>query len=347
MISRERVQRCLEFRSPDRAPRELWVLPWVPMFQQEELDAFHERFPSDFGGPRFRYGESTRARGTPGKKGRCVDEWGCVWDVAEDGVQGEIREPILADWAELDRYEPPWELLDGADLSEANASCAESELFIRAACCPRPFERMQFLRGSENLFLDLAYGTAEMHRLREMVHEYFMRELAMWVKTDVDAINFMDDWGSQDALLISPEMWRELFKPLYEDYCDLAHEHGKYAFMHSDGYIDAIYEDLIEIGVDAVNSQLFCMDIEDIARRCKGKLTFWGEICRQQILPFGKVDEVKQAVRRVRLALDDGAGGVIAQCEWGKHNPAENIHAVFEAWEEPLAGMSGYSALRE
>jgi hypothetical protein len=77
------------------------------------------------------------------------------------------------------------------------------------------------------------------------------------------------------------------------------------------------------------------MDIEDIARRCKGKLTFWGEICRQQILPFGTVDEVREAVRRVRRALDDGTGGLIAQCEWGKHNPAENIHAVFEAWEEP------------
>ena len=106
--------------------------------------------------------------------------------------------------------------------------------------------------------------------------------------------------------------------------------------MHSDGHISAIYEDLIEIGVDAVNSQLFCMDIEDIGRRFRGRITFWGEIDRQQVLPFGSVDDVTNAVARVRRALDHGNGGVIAQCEWGKNNPAENIRAVFDAWMEPV-----------
>jgi hypothetical protein len=36
----------------------------------------------------------------------------------------------------------------------------------------------------------------------------------------------------------------------------------------------------------------------------------------------------------VRAALDDGSGGVIAQCEWGKDNPAENVRAVYQAWME-------------
>jgi hypothetical protein len=86
-----------------------------------------------------------------------------------------------------------------------------------------------------------------------------------------------------------------------------------------------------EDGVDAVNSQLFCMDIEETARRFKGRISFWGEIDRQRVLPFGTVEEVRAAVGRVRRALDDPEGGVIAQCEWGKHNPRENIRAVFEA----------------
>ena len=109
----------------------------------------------------------------------------------------------------------------------------------------------------------------------------------------------MDDWGSQKALLVSPDMWREIFKPMYKDYCDILRKKKKYAFFHSDGHIRAIYPDLIEIGVDAVNSQLFCMDIEELDREFGGRITFWGEIDRQHVLPFGSEEEVRAAVRRV------------------------------------------------
>src|SRR5690606_30881517 len=191
---------------------------------------------------------------------------------------------------------------------------AATDKFVKAGTSVRPFERMQFLRGTENLLLDLAWQPAEFRQLLEMLHEFFLRDLEMWAATDVDGISFMDDWGAQSSLLIAPDLWREVFKPLYKDYCDIIKGSGKFVFFHSDGYIADIYPDLIEIGIDAINSQLFCMDIEDLARRYKGKVTFWGEICRQNILPFGTVDDVREAVYRVRRALDDGRGGVIAQC---------------------------------
>ncbi len=136
--------------------------------------------------------------------------------------------------------------------------------------------------------------------------------------------------------MINPNTWRELFKPLYKDYCDLIHAAGKFAFFHTDGHTQAIYGDLIEVGIDAINSQLFTMDIEQIANQYKGKVTFWGEIDRQHILPFGTADDVQKAVNRVRKALDDGTGGVIAQCEWGKLDPGENIQEVFRTWSDPL-----------
>jgi hypothetical protein len=74
------------------------------------------------------------------------------------------------------------------------------------------------------------------------------------------------------------------------------------------------------------------MDIEELGRRFRGRITFWGEIDRQGVLPFGTPDDVRAAVRRVRAALDDGRGGLFAQCEWGIGVPAENVAAVFEAW---------------
>jgi len=334
MTPRERVIKTLEFDSPDRAPRDLWALAGVGMFRPAELDEVRDRFPSDFGGPECRYGEATRKRGTPAEVGTYVDEWGCEWTVAEDGVCGEVKNPPLADWSALKSFQPPWELLDGADFSKVNESCANSDLFMKTGCMARPFERMQFLRGSENLFIDLAYLPKEVYQLRDMIHEFELRDIEMWAKTDVEAVSFMDDWGTQNSLLISPELWREFYKPLYKAYCEILKKAGKYVFFHSDGHTMSIIPDLIEIGVDALNTQIFCMDIEELGRRFKGKITFWGEICRQNILPFGTVEEVREAVRRVRRALDDGTGGVIAQCEWGNNDPKENVVAVFETWME-------------
>ncbi|MBZ0294034.1 MAG: methyltransferase [Anaerolineae bacterium] len=333
MDSRERVIRTLRFDYPDRAPRHLWYLPGVQMFHSAELAALQAQYPDDIVAAPIRYGQSRRESGTPDVVGHYVDAWGCGWEVAEPGVIGEVKQPPLADWSALSTYRPPYEILDHADFNAVNPFCSESTQFVFAAI-GNPFERMQYLRGSETLYMDLAYGLDEVLKLRNMVHAFNLRHLEMVCATDVDAISFMDDWGSQKNLLISPAMWRELFKPLYADYCRLAHEAGKYVFMHSDGQISQIYPDLIEIGVDALNSQLFCMDIEELGRLYQGKITFWGEIDRQHVLAFGSVEDVKAAVRRVRSALDDGRGGVFAQCEWGIGVPRANIEAVFETWLE-------------
>ncbi|MHB9035754.1 MAG: uroporphyrinogen decarboxylase family protein [Armatimonadota bacterium] len=334
MTSRERVINTLNHHPVDRAPRNLWALAGVRDHRQDEVAGLQERFPMDFAPPTHSYGAAKRARGVPCEVGEYTDEWGCVWHVGERGVIGEVKECPLTKWPSLDHYELPWEILDNADFSEVNKSCAESDLFMIAGTHVRPFERMQFLRGTENLFMDLAYGVPEVYRLRDMLHEFFLKNIYMWAKTDVDGIVFLDDWGSQTSLLISPVQWREFFKPLYKDYCDMIHSAGKKAFFHSDGQISSIYPDLIEIGVDAVNSQLFCMDIEELGKNYGGKITFWGEIDRQNVLPFGTTEDVRAAVRRVRAALDKGKGGVIAQCEWGLDTPVENVAAVFDEWSK-------------
>ncbi len=291
-------------------------------------------YPEDFTESGFVYGQGSRATGVPYRKGAYTDEWGSVWEAYEDGVVGEVKRPALADWSALDSLKPPRDILQG-DWSAVDAARASTDCYILNGTSVRPFERMQFLRGTENLYMDMAWGDARFLKLRALVHEFFLEELALWAARDVDGISFMDDWGAQTALLIAPAMWREYFKPLYAEYVRIIKGAGKHAFFHSDGNIATIIPDLVEIGVDALNSQLFCMDMEGIGRTFKGKIAFWGEIDRQKILPFGTPADVRAAVMRVRAALDDGAGGVIAQCEWGNRDPFDNIAAVFSAWEEP------------
>jgi uroporphyrinogen decarboxylase len=322
----------LTFNNPDRVPRDLWALPYVSLFEQEKFDELVEKYPMDIGASHISPGWDNKVVNAAAKAGRYVGDWGSVWQVGEPGVIGEVVKPVLADWSKLDSYKAPWDLIHKRDLSYANKSCEQSDKFMLSDVTARPFERLQFLRGSQNLYLDIGYGTAEFRKLLEMVHEFYLEDIKSWCKSNVDAIFFMDDWGSKQALLIDPMTWREIFKPLYKEYCDIIHAAGKFAFFHTDGFIEDVFGDLIEVGIDAINSQLFIMNIEKLAGKYKGKVTFWGELDRQHTLPFGSIEDVRQAVKRVRQALDDGTGGVIAQCEWGKKNPRENIEAVFQAW---------------
>lgn len=99
MTSRERVLRTLEFAGPDRAPRDLWALPWVGMFMPEQQAGILNEFPSDFTWPGAVLAPGERRTGRESRKGSYTDDWGCVWECAEDGVISEVRHPPLDGWA--------------------------------------------------------------------------------------------------------------------------------------------------------------------------------------------------------------------------------------------------------
>lgn len=333
LTPRELVFRTLRFQSTPRVPRNPWTLPWAEIHYPAELAALRRDWPDDFDEPKVAYPPVRAMRGDPHAVGTFVDEWGCTFENLQAGVIGEVKDPLIESYeSDLDKIRPPREWLQ-VNLDDVNEQCANSDRFMLAGCGIRPFERMQFLRGTTHLFMDLLDQPAGLFKLRERVHEWNLAMLDRWLKTDVDGVSWMDDWGSQRALLMAPALWREFYKPLYREYVDRIHAAGKFCLVHSDGYIFDIYEDLIEIGVDAINSQLFCMDIEEIGRRFKGRITFWGEIDRQHILPSGTVDDVRRAVRRAASALYDGRGGVIAECEFGAGAKPDNVRAVYEEWD--------------
>jgi uroporphyrinogen decarboxylase len=335
MTSRERVRRSLEFTRPDRVPRDLWLLPAArARYGAASMDAFTTRWPTDFTQCSVGRPPARRAKGDPYQTGISTDEWGCVFENLIPGVHGEVKHPILDDWSKLPDVRPPEEFLQ-VDVEAVNAFCRQTDRFVFASGWARPFERMQFIRGTEALLLDIAEDSAEFHRLLDLVHGFFRAQYEQWAKTEVDALAMMDDWGSQSALLISPEHWRRLFKPLYAEYVAIAHGSGKKFFMHTDGHVQAILGDLIEIGVDALNSQLFCMDIPAIGRLCRGRIAFWGEIDRQYILPRGTPAEARDAVRRVRQHLCTPDGGAIAQFSFQGDTLMENADAVFQEWDAP------------
>lgn len=335
MTSKQLVTDTLEFCHTGRVPRQMWILNWAKLNYPQQLAAISRAFPDDIVSPPVLCKEtSSIKRGNKFAVGTYTDEWGCTFQNVQDGIAGEMKEPQVREeeWEDWENVHIPDENLT-LDVEEVNRFCRRNkDKYLLSGCFPRPFERLQFIRGTENLYMDLMFPPDSMLSFMKKMHEHYCNELDIWAKTDVDALQIMDDWGAQNNLLINPSIWRELFKPMYKEYAGIAHRHGKKLFMHSDGNILKIIPDLIEIGVDALNSQIFCMGVENL-KPFKGKITFWGEIDRQNILPSPEKGMTRQAVDQIYGALYSN-GGCIAQCEFGPGARPENVYEVFHRWDE-------------
>ena len=332
VLPRDLVKQAITFASPARLPRQLWLLPWASSRYPEEVAIIEREYPPDIVTIPIFCSEPVPGQGNAHTIGTFVDAWGCEFENLQDGIIGEVKKPQILDWADTDHVRFPRQRLT-IDLDQIATYCRNSDRYVLAGTCPRPFERLQFLRGTENLYLDLARPQQAFRDFLLKLHDFYVEELTLWAQTDVDALMFMDDWGSQQALLISPDSWRDLFKPLYAEYIDIAHRHGKHAFMHSDGYITDILPDLIEIGLDVLNSQVFCMNVEELGSRFGGRICFWGEMDRQQLLPRATTEEIARATRRLVAAFHRD-GGFIAQCEFGPGARPENVLEFFSVCAE-------------
>jgi uroporphyrinogen decarboxylase len=330
ITSRELVIRTLRFDKPPRVPRQTWVLPWAERRHPGWIARLRATFPDDLMAVPQLYRVSLPVVGSRYEKGLYVDEWGCRFHNVHGGVIGTVREPLIADWSQLSRFRTPEEVLK-LDTDAVQAFCRECGTFTLAGTLVRPFERLCFIRTMEQAMVDLAEAPADLIELLGRIHEHYLREVEVWARTGVDAIMLMDDWGTQRGMMVSPRTFRRYFRPMYEDYVAVARRYGKFVFMHSDGNILDIMEDLIAIGIDALNSQVACMGVEELGRRFAGRITFWGEIDRQILLARGARADVEAAVRGMRTHLY-ADGGVIAQCEFGPGVIPENVLHVFETW---------------
>jgi hypothetical protein len=336
MTSRDRVIRTLLHAPVDRVPRDLWVAAAVEALRADEVAEITFRYPSDMVRPEFRPPKGNRAKGSPHEVGEHMDAWGCVWQVTERGYPGRLAASPLADLGQLGEYRLPWELVEKAHLAAVNRFVAATSRFVLAATDVRPFERLQHLRGPEAARGDLAAGARPIRDLLDMLHDFFCREIELWAASDVDGVAFQDDWGPAGGLPIPVQAWRELFRPLYREYCEILHARDKFAFFHTGGEISAIFGELVEAGVDAIAADYWATDLERLAEEWRGRVTFWDGIDPQRLSPAATPDDVRAAVRRLRAAVDFGHGGVIARCDWSPQASFNHVAAFFETWLAPM-----------
>jgi len=308
------------------------VLPAAFYTHGQALVDLLEEFPDDFG-PASRQIPARESLPAAYRLGRHTDEWGCEWDNELEGMHGIGVGYPLADWSNWSGYKLP-EIPSAEQLRGDYTGGETSRQNYAFGFGFNIFERMQFLRGYENLMLDIALRNKEAYVLRDALVEWSVEYAKRSMEGDNDAASFSDDWGTQISLIISPDSWRDFYKPAYAKMFEPAKSRGKHIHFHTDGFTWEILHDFIEIGVDVLNVQHECMGLDKVAKEFGGNVAFRSDLDRQHILPRGTRQEIRDHVKAVIDALGSYGGGLIGHGEIAPDVPLDNVRAMLEAWHE-------------
>ena len=335
MRSREKVVRAINFGKPDSLPISHAILPSAQYHYGEELTKIIDSFYEDFGWHLLP--DLPREKLPPlYKLGKHIDDFGTLWKVTEEGRCGiPIGYPIKPDLSDYNHYK--WPEVFTADvpryrLYSGHMAGKSDDYYARGGWIVF-FEQMQQLFGFENLLVALMLEMPEVYRMRDDLLKFNLAWLDNWLASDYQGIHFADDWGSQNNLLIPPDLWRSFFKPVYKEMFSKVKSKGLHVWYHSDGHILEIMPDLIELGVDVLNCQASLMDMNELGKFA-GKIAFRTDIDRQKVLPFVSPGEVKDYVFKLFHQLGTPKGGIIACGEISEDVPLENIKAMYEAFTE-------------
>lgn len=249
-----------------------------------------------------------------------TDEWGVGWQPVEyetkfgKGYYTEIKGHPLAEDSAVESYQPPDPTRPGLyEEAERVIRDYKDEYWIVAVTVCTIFETAWALRGLEKMLMDLVLNPDLANRILDIPYNYHLTAAKKLVDIGVDMIWIGDDVGAQKTMMISPALWRGIFKPRMANFISSLKQVNpevKVAY-HSDGCIYEIIPDLIEIGLDVLNPvQPASMDPVKLKKDFGDKLCFWGTIDEQYTLPFGTPEDVKTEVI-TRLKTIGRAGGLI------------------------------------
>jgi len=196
------------------------------------------------------------------------------------------------------------------------------------------FEVLNNLIGMEEVFIALFDKYDIIDEICEEITNIKLDMALKFVKSGINIVHMGDDFGSQKGLLISPDIWRKLFKPKIARLVDSIKKHNKecLVFFHSDGDISEIIDDYIEIGIDFLNPiQPECMDIEMISKRYADDIAFWGGVGTQETF-YQSRNFIFETVKRTIEILGRKNKLIISPTHMIQGDvPLKNIEYFFEA----------------
>jgi len=339
--SKERVIKTYNFELPDRIPIDFCAD--VPVYdslvtktgvksQLELMEYFHIDFRwahAEWIGPEL-----------VDEKGRGTDYFGIPREGEAFGYAAEHPLSHVKTKEDVDAY--PWPKAEFWNYDVFVEECERFEeyavyggawgWFFCAACDTVGMDKFLMMMIDEP---DLAY-----YILKKITDFFYETSELMFEKAKgkIDIFFTGDDYGSQNAPLISLSLWRKLVKPHIKRLYSLAHKHGLLITQHSCGCIIDFLPDLINLGVNAIEPvqvRAKGMDFEGLVNKFSGKLVLQGSIDTQKTLPFGTTDDVKSEVKsRIDLFKDKGGFVLGPSQHLLSQIPLENILKLYEtAWE--------------
>jgi uroporphyrinogen decarboxylase len=274
--------------------------------------------------------------------GSIVNEFGMK--MRQGALYMEVVDSPLRDVssvAEVDAYQFP-DPYDPARYVQAEADIAryKDEYFIIGTCELTMFELCWHLVGMQKYMEALAYQEPYIEALLAKAFVWSLGIATELAKRGVDAIWFGDDFGSQTGLMVSPQMWRRVFKPLYAQMFRAVKgvRPDVVIMMHSDGAVAPLLPDLIEIGLEVFNPvqpNVPGHDPRELKEQFGDHLAFFGAIDQQDLLPHGSVADIRADVREKIGILGAGGGYMIAPAHIIQADtPPENVEALIAAAKE-------------
>jgi uroporphyrinogen decarboxylase len=199
------------------------------------------------------------------------------------------------------------------------------------------------MQGMETFLMNMAMDRDFARAMLEKIAVYCKQLMGHFLEQlgdNLDIIKIGDDLGTQESLMISPKMYREILKPVHADFIDFIKKRSKAKILfHSDGDVAPLIGDFIEIGVDILNpvqtSAGKMSNLVALKKHFGRNIVFCGGIDSHRILPHGSVAEVREEVRRVIQALGQGGGYMIGAVHTVMDDvPPENVLAMVDAVQE-------------
>ena len=247
-----------------------------------------------------------------------TDSWGVRWEGGTPA--GREWEPLvqpyavghpLTDLSKVEEYPFP-DPNDPALMAGLLSGIDRDEIVLAGELPLLLFERAHALAGMEDLMVAMAENPEAVQTLLRIIADYDIRILERYVELGVGAVRCQDDYGGQVSLLLSPRMWRKLIKPELARIYKVAKEAGLIVFHHSCGNIMEIVPDLVEIGVDVLDSvQPNTNDRAKLKELYGDRLSFMGGMDTHYALSQGTAEEIEEEVKRCLRYLGAGGGYII------------------------------------
>ena len=356
MTSRERVLSALARRAVDRTPRLLYeeAIGYTPPIEKLLREKCAPQSPRDYFDmditrvtaeptrlPPDRFGEWLGAAADEALASGQVDEWGVWWRAGTFHHFAQVESPLrgIQDFRRVKDY--PWPDLDQPyrfrGVQQRVAALHAQGLAV-AAFAGSVFEQAWYLRSLEELMMDLLRAPEVAHYLFERTAALQQSAAEQFARAGVDIIITGDDVAGQQGLLMSIETWRKFLKPRLAATVRAVKRANpaSFVFYHSDGNLEPLIPELIEIGIEILNPiQPECMDPAAIKQRYGDRLSFWGTVSVQRTMPLGTPDDVREEVRARIRDVGRGGGLILAPAHvLGPETPWANIVAFFEAADE-------------